>query len=136
EFGRVRVRFAWDRSGKTDIAASCWLRVSHAWAGGGFGWMALPRVGQEVLVTFLDGDPDQPVILAGAHNGASPTPHPLPQFADASAWKSASTPGAGGYNEILFRDAAGKELIYTQAERDRVKEVRYDETVTVGGQRS
>jgi type VI secretion system secreted protein VgrG len=136
ELGRVRVRFPWDRSGKSEDHTSCWLRVGHGWAGAGFGWMALPRVGDEVIVSFLDGDPDQPVILRGAHNGVSGTPHPLPAFADASAWKSASTPGSDGYNEILFRDVTARELVYTQAERDETRLVRYDETVTVVQRRS
>jgi type VI secretion system secreted protein VgrG len=136
EFGRVRVRFPWDRGPATDDRSSCWLRVSQAWAGAGFGWTAIPRVGQEVIVAFFEDDPDQPVILAGAHNGASPAPHLLPPSKTAGAWRSRSTPGGGGDNEILVEDATGKEVLHLQAERDMTLLARRNEAETTLRNRS
>jgi type VI secretion system secreted protein VgrG len=136
EFGRVRARFPWDRYGKSDDTASCWLRVSQGWAGAGFGWTTLPRIGQEVLVAFFEGDPDQPVIAAGAYNGANLPPHPLPEKSTISAWRSNSSPGGDGFNEILFEDAARREVVYFQAQRDLSQLVQRNETVTIGGEAS
>jgi len=132
EFGRVRVRFHWDRkAGALADRTSSWLRVSQPWAGAGFGWTALPRVGQEVLVTFFEGDPDQPVILGGAHNGAEPVPYPLPASKTASLWRSRSSPGSEGFNELFLDDARDRELFYLQAERDLSSLVRRNDTSTV-----
>jgi type VI secretion system secreted protein VgrG len=135
EFGRVRVQFPWDREGKGDDASSCWIRVSQGWAGTGFGLITIPRVGQEVLVGFLEGDPDQPVIVGRVFNGAQQVPYKLPEHKTRSTWKSDSSPGSNGYNEILFEDLAGKELVYVQAQRNLRKLVKHDETITVGRNR-
>lgn len=138
ELGRVRVRFPWDRSGKTRDTTSCFLRVSHnwAWAGPGFGVQTLPRVGDEVLVTFFGGDPDEPVILAGAYNGSSVVPHPLPKQATASAVRTATTPGGGGFNEIVLQDRSREEVMGIRAEQDHERLTRYDETITIERDRS
>ncbi len=130
EFGRVRVRFHWDRSAAQDDATSGWLRVSQPWAGAGFGWTALPRVGQEVIVAFFEEDVDQPVILAGSYNGTHPAPAPLPGRKTTTAWQSRSTPAGDGYNELLLDDVSGRELFYLQAEQDLSQLVRRNETST------
>jgi type VI secretion system secreted protein VgrG len=132
EFGRVRVQFHWDREGKRDNQSSCFLRVSQAWASRGFGLLALPRVGDEVLVAFFEGDPDQPVIVGRVHNSAASVPYPLPANKTRSAWRSESSPGGGGHNEIMFEDQKGKELVYLHAERDLEHVVKHAETRSIG----
>jgi type VI secretion system secreted protein VgrG len=148
EYGRVRVQFHWNREGRFDQGVSGWVRVSQGWAGPGYGVLALPRVGHEVLVRFLEGDPDNPVIVGRAHNGQAPPPFKLPDNATVSTWRSDTTPGSNGGNEIRFEDAAGREHFYVQAERDlaelikrkafeavdrdSAQLVRNDETIAVG----
>ncbi len=121
EFGRVRVQFHWDRDGKYDDNSSCWMRVSQDWAGAGFGSVLIPRVGQEVLVAFLDGNPDEPMVVGRVYNAKLKVPYKLPDFKTRSGWKSDSTPGSNGFNEILMEDAAGEEIVYHQAQRDLQK---------------
>jgi len=135
EFGRVRLRFPWARDAAWDDDASCWVRVSQGWAGAGFGLLALPRVGQEVLVEFVAGDPDQPIVVGRVFNGTNPGPYKLPEHKTKSTWRSSTSPGGGGFNEITFEDARGAELLYMQAERNLDKLVKLDETVTVGRNR-
>jgi type VI secretion system secreted protein VgrG len=135
EFGRVRVQFPWDRQGSFDDNSSCWVRVSQGWAGTGYGMMVLPRVGQEVLVGFLEGDPDQPIVVGRVFNAIHQVPYRLPEHKTRSTWKSDSSPGSGGFNEIMFEDLKGKELVWVQAERNLRKLVKHDETVTVGRDR-
>jgi len=118
EFGRVRVQFPWDREGKYDDNSSCWLRVSQSWAGGSFGMMNIPRVGHEVLVEFFEGNPDQPVITGRVHNATTGVPYKLPDNQTQSGWKTNSTPGGVGYNELMFEDKAGQEVIHIQAQKD------------------
>ncbi|MCC6554908.1 MAG: type VI secretion system tip protein VgrG, partial [Polyangiaceae bacterium] len=136
EFGRVRVWFPWDREGRGDDGSSCWMRVSQGAAGGTFGLLVLPRVGQEVLVAFLEGDPDHPVVVGRLFNSTSPVPYGLPANKTVSAWKGESTPGGGGYNEIKFEDAKGREVLSIQAERDAQTLVKADEIHTVGNNRT
>ena len=118
EHGRVRVQFHWDRDGQYDDQSSCWIRVSQGWAGGAFGMIVLPRVSQEVLIGFLEGDPDQPVLMGRAYNKVAPVPFDLPEQRTVSTWKSQSSPKSEGWNEITFDDAAGKEVLYMQAQRE------------------
>ncbi|AKT41138.1 type VI secretion system Vgr family protein [Chondromyces crocatus] len=131
EFGRVRVQFPWDREGKNDDNSSCWMRVSQGWAGAAFGSLNLPRIGQEVLVGFLVGDPDQPIIVGRVFNGTNQVPYKLPDHKTRSTWRSDSSPRGGGFNEILFEDLAKKELVYIQAQKNLRKLVLNDETITV-----
>ncbi|AGP42298.1 hypothetical protein SCE1572_52050 [Sorangium cellulosum So0157-2] len=131
EFGRVCVQFPWDCDGKNDEGSSCWIRVSQAWAGTGFGMLVLPRIGQEVLVSFLDGDPEQPIVMGRAYNRVEPVPYKLPDDKTISAWKSDSSLGGGGFNEIKFEDRKGNELFYEQAEKNRRVLVKNNETLTV-----
>jgi type VI secretion system secreted protein VgrG len=136
EFGRVRVHFHWDRESKMDDNSSCWIHVSQAWGGAGFGGMNLPRVGQEVIVDFLGGDPDRPIIVGRVYTNLQKTPYPLPASKTQSGWKSSSTGGTGGYNEMMFDDAAGGEVIRLQAEKDWTKLVKNDEDAVVGRDRT
>ncbi|MBK8256788.1 MAG: type VI secretion system tip protein VgrG [Polyangiaceae bacterium] len=136
ETGRVRVQFHWDREGDYDDNSSCWMRVSHGWAGGGYGMIAIPRVGHEVIVAFLEGDPDQPVVVGRLYNSATRPPYDLPANKTRSTWKSDTTPGSGGFNEIMFEDARGRELVYMQAEKDLEKLVKHDESMAIGHNQS
>jgi len=135
EFGRVRLQFPWDRESKGDENSSCWVRVSQGWAGTGFGFINLPRIGQEVLVAFLEGDPDQPIVVGRVFNTRNPVPYKLPDNKTRSTWKSNSSMGSNGSNEILFEDLAGKELVYVQAQKNLRKLVKNDESITVGNDR-
>lgn len=135
EFGRVRVQFPWDREGKLDDGSSCWVRVSQGWAGTSFGMIVTPRIGQEVLIGFLDGDPDHPIIVGRVFNATNQVPYKLPQHKTRSTWKSDSSLGGGGFNEIMFEDLKGKELVYVQAQKNLRKLVKNDETITVGNNR-
>jgi type VI secretion system secreted protein VgrG len=134
--GRVRVQFPWDRHGRFTDHSSCWMRVSQSWAGAGAGMMAVPRVGEEVLVAYYEGDPDHPVIVGRVHGGATPPPLALPENKAWSAWRGCSTPGGGGANEIHLDDASGAELLYLHAERDLHKIVKASEEESTGGNRT
>jgi type VI secretion system secreted protein VgrG len=135
EFGRVRVQFHWDREGKYDENSSCWMRVSQGWAGSSYGIQMIPRVGHEVLVSFLGGNPDHPVIAGRIYNNTTRVPYKLPRRKTRSTWKSDSSPGSNGFNEIMFEDLKGQELVYVQAEKDLKKWVKHDEAITVGRDR-
>jgi type VI secretion system secreted protein VgrG len=128
EFGRVRVQFPWDREGHNDDNSSCWMRVSQGWAGTGFGMINIPRIGQEVLVGFLDGDPDQPIVVGRVFNAIQQVPYKLPENKTVSGWKTNSSPDGGGYNEIKLEDKKNLELLYIQAQRNLDKLVKNDET--------
>ncbi len=136
EFGRVRVQFPWDREGKYDDNSSCWMRVSQAWAGGGFGVVMIPRIGHEVLVEFYEGDPDRPVIVGRVYNATTTTPYTLPDNMTQSGWKSDSSPGGGGYNEIKFEDKKGQEFISVQAQKDLSYVVNNAENWDIGSSRA
>jgi type VI secretion system secreted protein VgrG len=136
EFGRVRVHFHWDRESGMDDNSSCWIHVSQPWGGAGYGSSSLPRIGQEVLVDFLGGDPDKPVITGRVYTNLQKTPYKLPENKTQSGWKSSSSPQTGGYNEIMFEDAAGRELVRMQAEKDLKKLVKNDEDVIIGHDRT
>ena len=131
--GRVRVRFPWDREGERDERSSAWLRVTQGWAGPGFGAFTLPRVGQEVLVDFLDGDPDQPMVFGRLFNAVNPPPLKLPDDRTQSVWRSQTSPGGDGFSEIRIEDQAGSELLSFRAERDLGIRVRRDRAEVVGG---
>ena len=126
KYGRVKVQFHWDREGKADAASSCWVRVSQSHAGRRWGSIFLPRIGQEVLVMFEEGDPDQPVIVGSLFNAQEMPPYPLPEHKTKTVlFKSNSSKGGGGHNEIRFEDDSGKEQIYIHGEKDldvRVKD--------------
>jgi len=115
--GRVKVRFPWDRYSKNDEHSSAWLRVSQGWAGGQYGFMALPRIGHEVIVSFLDGDPDQPIITGRTHHVTNTPPYGLPEHKTRTTLKTQTHKGEGS-NELRFEDEADKEQIYIHAQKD------------------
>ncbi|WP_336367085.1 type VI secretion system Vgr family protein [Marinobacter sp. C2H3] len=132
-FGRVRVRFPWCRAGTPDERSSAWLRVSQAWAGGQYGAMMLPRVGHEVIVSFLDGDPDQPIITGRTYHAAHMPPLDLPRQKTRTVLKTRTHGGDGeGFNELRFEDEAGQEQVYLHAQRDLNLLVRIDRKDVVG----
>ena len=127
--GRVKVQFFWDREGKRDEHTSCWLRVAQGWAGAGFGTLTIPRIGQEVIVSFLEGDPDQPLIVGRVYNAKAMPPYELPRHKTRSVLRSMSTPGAEGprgFNELRIEDKAGAEEIYLHAEKDVEAHIKND----------
>ena len=130
--GRIKVQFHWDRAGKKDDKSSCWIRVSQAWAGAGWGSLYLPRIGQEVVVEFLEGDPDRPVVIGSVYNGVNPAPLDLPAEKTKSTLRSASTPGSNGANELRFEDAAGEEEIFLHAQKDLNIVIKNDKTQKIG----
>jgi len=134
EYGRVKVQFHWDREGTRDENSSCWLRVSQPWSGFSWGFAALPRIGDEVLVDFLNGDPDWPIIVGSLNNAASPALYPLPEERARSGLRTRSYPGGGSDNchELRFDDRRGREEIYLQSERDWNILVKNEKTETVG----
>ncbi len=131
-YGRIKVQFHWDLEGKRDEKSSCWIRVAQAWAGPGFGSQFLPRVGTEVVVTFLDGDPDRPLVIGSVYNGTTPAPFGLPGQKSKSGFRTMSTGGEGS-NELSFDDEAGAEMINVKAQRDLMMEVGHDHTTKVTG---
>ncbi len=128
EHGRVRVKFHWDRRKEADDNSSCWLRVSQDWSGIGFGSFMLPRVGQEVLVAFYEGDPDHPVVVGRVYNETNPVPYKLPKHRTRSTWKTDSSPNSTGFSELMFEDKDKHELVYLQAQKDMQKLVKNYET--------
>jgi len=132
EHGRVKVQFHWSRADHKHPLTSCWLRVSQAWAGAGWGALWIPRIGHEVVVEFLEGDPDRPLVTGSVYNGANPPPIALPGQKTKSVVRSNSSPGGSGSNELRFEDAAGSEEVYLHAQKDLVIGVENDKTQTVG----
>ena len=138
EHGRVKVRFPWDRYSKNDEHSSAWLRVSQGWAGGQYGFMALPRIGHEVIVSFLDGDPDQPIITGRTYHATNTPPYSLPEHKTRTTLKTQTHKGEGS-NELRFEDEAGKEQVYVHAqkdldlltENDRTEVIKRDSHLTV-----
>ena len=136
-YGRVKVQFYWDRLGKQDENSSCWIRVSHPWAGQGWGAIALPRIGQEVIVDFLEGDPDRPIIMGRVYNALQTVPYKLPDYQTRSTLQSRSSKGGGtaNYNEIRLEDLKGSEQIFINAEKDMDHRVENDSREYIGNNR-
>jgi type VI secretion system secreted protein VgrG len=137
-YGRVKVQFHWDRYGKQDERSSCWVRVAQLWAGKNWGMIHIPRIGQEVIVSFLEGDPDRPIITGRVYNGDSMPPYGLPANATQSGIKSRSSKGGAeaNFNEIRFEDLKGAEQLYIHAEKNQDSVVENDETTSVGHDRT
>jgi len=135
EYGRVKVQFHWDREGQADDKTSCWLRVSSSWAGDRYGSIAIPRVGMEVLVTFLEGDPDQPLVTACLYHKEHVVPYDLPANKTRTVFKTLSSPGGGGDNELRIEDRKGVEQIYVHAQRDWDENIEHDQKIRVGHER-
>jgi type VI secretion system secreted protein VgrG len=138
KYGRVKVQFPWDRQGQDNAASSCWLRVATHWAGKQWGAIHIPRIGQEVIVDFLEGDPDHPIIVGSVYNNDQMPPYTLPDNKTQSGIKSRSSQGgaAANYNEFRFEDKMGSEEILLHAEKDLTTEVEHDENRTVGNNRT
>lgn len=140
DLGRVHVKFEWDRDTKKDRSSSCWIRVAQGWADGGFGQMNIPRVGEEVIVDFLDGDPDRPIVTGRVYNTGKMPPYKLPDEQTKSTWKSRTVGASGsyegaetepsgpGYNELRFEDKGGSEEVFIHAQRDYKRWVQLDES--------
>ncbi len=135
KYGRVKVEFHWDRAELGSDKSSCWLRVSSSWAGDGFGTVTIPRVGMEVVVTYLEGNPDNPLITGCVPNKVTPVPYPLPANKTKTVLRSQSSPASGGYNELSIEDRSGQELIYLRAQRDMEQKIEHDSRLEVGNER-
>ncbi|EEY50468.1 VgrG protein [Vibrio cholerae CT 5369-93] len=135
EHGRVKVHFPWDRESKQNEHSSCWVRVSQGWAGAQYGFMAIPRIGHEVIVSFLHGDPDQPIITGRTYHATNTSPYPLPANKTRTVIRTDTHQGEG-FNEIRFEDQAGQEEIFVHAQKDQNNVVNNDETTKVGHDRS
>ncbi|MBA5606665.1 type VI secretion system tip protein VgrG [Duganella sp. FT3S] len=132
KYGRVKLQFHWDRDGKEDENSSCWVRVAQGWAGKNWGAMFLPRIGMEVIVSFLEGDPDRPLVTGCVYNSDAMPPYELPAGQTRSTIKSNTTKGGGGFNEIRFEDKKDAEEIFIQAEKDFNRVVKNNDTLKVG----
>jgi len=134
KYGRVKIQFHWDREGKKDQNSSCWVRVATPWAGKNWGIVHIPRIGHEVLVDFLEGDPDQPIIVGSVYNAENMPPWKLPDNKTQSGVKSRSSLKGGdeNFNEFRLEDKKGEEYIYLRAEKDNIITVENDEIVWIG----
>lgn len=136
EYGSVKVQFFWDREGQFDENSSCWVRVGSNWAHKGYGTFTIPRINMEVLVTFLEGDPDQPMITGCVNNGINAQAQGMPDNKTKTGFKTNSSPGGGGSNELTFEDKAGQEQIYIHAQKDAITVVENDNSETVKNDKS
>ncbi|MBB1525393.1 type VI secretion system tip protein VgrG [Pectobacterium carotovorum subsp. carotovorum] len=140
EYGRIKLQFPWDRYGSSDDQSSCWVRVSQGWAGGQYGLIAIPRIGHEVIVSFLEGDPDQPIVTGRTFHATNPSPYPLPANKTRTSLRTSTHKGVG-FNELRFEDQAGQEEVFIHAQKDmntvvlnnRSTTVTADHTESVGG---
>ncbi|MBT2744824.1 MULTISPECIES: type VI secretion system tip protein TssI/VgrG [unclassified Lysobacter] len=136
KYGRVKVKFRWDRTPTADDKSSCWLRVAQMWAGKQWGAMFVPRIGMEVLVDFLEGDPDQPIVVGCLYNGENMPPYALPAEATKSTFKTYSSKGGEGFNEVRFEDKKGEEQLFLHAQKDMDVRVGKDRREWVENDRS
>ncbi|HUE91588.1 type VI secretion system tip protein TssI/VgrG [Pseudomonas sp.] len=132
KYGRIKIQFPWDRTGANNETSSCWVRVVLPWSGKGFGMQFIPRIGQEVIVTFIDGDPDRPLVTGCVYNGDNALPYALPANQTQSGIKTNSSKGGGGFNELRFEDKKDSEEVFLQAQKDLTIKVLNDTTATVG----
>lgn len=135
QYGRIKVQFHWDREGNEDENSSCWIRVAQGWAGKRWGSLFLPRIGQEVIVSFLEGDPDRPLVTGSVYNAEVMPPYTLPEQATRSTIKSNSSKGGSGYNELRFEDKKGAEQVFIHAEKNMDQRIKQDALDWVGGDR-
>jgi type VI secretion system secreted protein VgrG len=132
KYGRIKVHFHWDQLGRRDENDSCWIRVAQGWAGKSWGNIFIPRIGQEVIVSFLDGNPDRPIVTGCVYNGENVVPYTLPDEQTKSTMKSNSSKGGGGFNEVRFEDKKDAEEIYIHAQKDHTVEILHDQKTTIG----
>ncbi|MBN3175120.1 type VI secretion system tip protein VgrG [Pectobacterium brasiliense] len=131
QYGRVKLQFPWDRYGASDDQSSCWVRVSQGWAGGQYGLIAIPRIGHEVIVSFLEGDPDQPIVTGRTFHATNPSPYPLPANKTRTTLRTTTHKGAG-FNELRFEDQAGQEEVFIHAQKDMNTVVLNNRSTGVG----
>jgi type VI secretion system secreted protein VgrG len=136
QYGRVVVQFHWDQVGTNDEKSSCWVRVAQGWAGNLWGSIFIPRIGQEVVVSFLEGNPDRPLITGCVYNAQQVVPYSLPGDQTKSTIKTNSSKGGNGFNELRFEDKAGSEEVFLQAQKDMNVNILNNEGITVGGTRT
>jgi type VI secretion system secreted protein VgrG len=136
EHGRIKVQFHWDRLGKKDDKSSCWIRVSQIWAGGAWGAVFLPRIGHEVVVDFIEGDPDRPLIVGSVYHGTNVPPYALPAEKTKSTLKSNTSSGGGGSNELRFEDKKGSEEIFLHGQKDWDILIEHDKSQEIGNDES
>ena len=136
QYGRVKVQFFWDREGTDDENSSCWIRVAHGWAGKQWGAIYIPRIGQEVVISFLEGDPDRPLITGSVYNADQEVPYALPDQQTKSTLKSMSSKGGGGFNEIRFEDLKGSEQIFINGQKNLDIQIGTDRQENIGNNRS
>jgi type VI secretion system secreted protein VgrG len=134
KYGRVKVQFHWDRQGKNDANSSCWVRVGTCWAGNQWGAVHIPRIGQEVIIAFEEGDPDRPIVVGSVYNAERMPPYTLPENKTQSGLKSRSTTRGtpSNFNELRFEDKKGAEQVYFHAEKDFDRVVENNDTLKVG----
>ena len=130
--GRIKVLFHWDRDGSADENASCWVRVAQSWSGAGWGAQFIPRMGMEVVVTFLEGNPDRPLVTGCVYNGTNPPPFAVPADRTRSGVRTRSSIGGDGFNELSFEDAKGEEQVYLQAQRDFDEVIKRNHSLRAG----
>lgn len=135
QYGRVKLHFPWDRHGKADETSSCWIRVAQIWAGKAWGSMFIPRIGQEVIVEYLEGDPDRPLVTGRVYNGDTTVPYALPDNKTISTIKSNSSKGGGGFNEFRFEDKKGSENVFLYGQKDQNIQIVNDCFETIGHDR-
>jgi type VI secretion system secreted protein VgrG len=135
QHGRVKVQFHWDREGKKDDKSSCWIRVAQPWAGKGWGSLTIPRIGQEVVVEFLEGNPDRPLIMGSVYNALQPPPYDPKAGGVVSGLRSKTHKGTG-YNEMSMDDTAGKEMITIHGQYDMSTTIEHDRTESIGNNES
>jgi len=136
-YGRIKVKFHWDTTSATDDTTSCWIRVSQVWAGKAWGGLVTPRVGSEVVIAFVNGDPDQPLVIGSVYNAVQTIPYTLPTDQTKTTMKTNSSTGGGGFNEFRFEDKAGSEEVFLQAQQDlniSVVKGNYGLTVATGNE--
>jgi len=130
--GRIKVQFHWDREGQKDDHSSCFIRVVQPWAGAGWGFVFIPRIGMEVTVAFVQGNPDRPIVTGTVYNGENLTSYEMPNEMTKSSIRTQSSPGGGGYNELSFEDKAGEEEVFLQAQKNLRETVKNDHGKSVG----
>jgi type VI secretion system secreted protein VgrG len=136
QYGRIVVQFHWDQVGTNDEKSSCWIRVAQGWAGKQWGNIFIPRIGQEVIVSFLEGNPDRPIVTGCVYNATQTVPYTLPDEQTKSTIKSNSSKGGNGFNELRFEDKAGSEEVFFQAQKDMNVKVLNDQTITITNNRT
>src|SRR5262249_11600311 len=136
KYSRIKVQFHWDREGKHNIDSSCWIRVATSWAGKGWGFLQIPRIGQEVIVDFLEGDPDNPIVIGSVYNAETMPAGKLPDDRATSGMKSATYPGSKGYNQVFITDTKNKEMITIHGQKDMTTTIEHDQTLLVKNDRT